>query len=104
MSRRESLSGHSLRARMLAYWPSLLVLFVMLAGLQQVFTEHWRIGSGLFGLAALAAAGLRLGLPPDRVGLLAIRGRTADVLCYAGFGVAVLLLAATITRGSLAVS
>lgn len=104
MSRGRGLSGHSVRARVLAYWPLLLVLLVMLAAMQQVFTEHWRIGSSLLGVAALIAAGLRLVLPPDRVGLLAIRGRTADALCYSGFGFAVLVLALTITRGSIEVS
>ena len=99
-----SMSGHSLRARAAAYWPVLLVLLVLLVGLQRVLTEHWREGSALLGVAALAAAGLRLALPADRVGLLAIRGRMADALCYSGFGFAVLVLALTITRGSLAVS
>ncbi|MDQ4117749.1 MAG: DUF3017 domain-containing protein [Actinomycetota bacterium] len=104
MARDRSGSGHPLRARIAAYWPLLLVLLVVLVGLQRVLSEHWREGSALLGIAALTAAGLRLVLPPDRVGLLAVRGRTADALCYSGFGFAVLVLALTITRGSLAVS
>jgi hypothetical protein len=40
-------------------------------------------------------------LPVDRVGLLAIRSRVIDVLCYSGFGVVIVVLAVTITRGSL---
>lgn len=104
MARNPSVSGHSLRARIAAYWPVVVVLVVLLVGLQRVATEHWREGSALLGIAALAAAALRLALPADRVGLLAIRGRMADALCYSGFGFAVLVLALTITRGSLAVS
>ncbi|MET0188012.1 MAG: DUF3017 domain-containing protein [Pseudonocardia sediminis] len=101
---RGSMSGHSLRARLSAHWPLLLVLALALIGMQRVLTEHWREGAALLGLATLVAAGLRVLLPPDRVGLLAIRGRTADALIYGGFGIAVLALALTITRGSLSVS
>ena len=55
----------------------------------------------LLGVALLVAAVLRLALPAERVGLLAIRGKAIDVLCYSGFGVAMVALAVTITRGSL---
>lgn len=104
MSSRRSVSGHSLRARLLAYWPLLLVLLMVVVAMQRVLTEHWRQGSATLGVAALIAAALRLALPPDRVGLLAIRGRMADALCYGGFGVVVLALALTIAQGSLDVS
>ena len=100
---RDSFSGHALRARLASYWPLLLVLLMAAVGLQRVLTEHWREGSATFGAATLVAAGLRLALPPDRVGLLAIRGRAADALCYGGFGVVVLALALTIKVSSLSV-
>ena len=99
-----SRSGHGLRARLRTHWPVLVVLAIAVLGLQRVVTEHWREGSAAFGAAMLVAAGLRVALPPDRVGLLAIRGRSADALVYGGLGLAVLLLALTITRGSLTVS
>lgn len=101
---RGSISGHGLRARLATHWPLLLVLVLAAIGMQRVLTEHWREGSAMLGVATLVAAGLRLALPPDRVGLLAIRGRTADALVYGGFGIVVLVLALTITRGSLAVT
>ncbi|MCE0767140.1 DUF3017 domain-containing protein [Pseudonocardia kujensis] len=81
----------------------LLVLLIALGGMAQVLTEHWRQGSALLGGSLLVAALLRGVLPPPRAGLLAIRGRVVDVVCYTGFGIAVLLLALTITRGSLTV-
>ncbi|MFR9804316.1 DUF3017 domain-containing protein [Pseudonocardia sp. RS010] len=81
----------------------LLVLLIALAGMVQVLTEHWRQGSALLGGSLLVAAVLRGVLPPPRAGLLAIRGRVVDVICYTSFGIAVLLLALTITRGSLTV-
>lgn len=99
-----SWSGHSLRARLSAHWPLLLVLALALISMQRVLTEHWKQGSATLGLAALVAAGLRLALPADRVGLLAIRGRTADALIYGGFGIVVLALALTIRVSSLSVT
>jgi hypothetical protein len=42
-------------------------------------------------------------LPPDRAGLLVIRGRYLDVLLYGGFGVLVLAVALTIVGGPLAI-
>ncbi|MHA6792811.1 DUF3017 domain-containing protein [Pseudonocardia bannensis] len=83
--------------------PLTLVLLIALLGLGRVLTEHWREGSVLLGGSLLVAAALRVVLPPDLVGLLAIRSRAVDVLCYGGFGLVVVALAVTITRGSLAV-
>ena len=60
-------------------------------------------GSVLLGGALLVAATLRAVLPPDRAGLVAIRSRIVDILAYSGLGLAVVLLAFTITRGSLTV-
>ncbi|WP_214367482.1 DUF3017 domain-containing protein [Pseudonocardia sp. H11422] len=92
-----------LRARLSVHGPLILVLLIALLGLGRVLTEHWREGSVLLGGALLVAAALRMALPPDRVGLLAIRSRVIDVLCYSGFGLIVVALAVTITRGSLTV-
>jgi hypothetical protein len=79
------------------------VLAVAAVGLLRIATAHWREGSVLLGGALLLAAVLRVVLPADRAGLLAIRSRALDVLGYTGLGLAVVLLAVTITRGSLTV-
>ena len=79
------------------------VLAVAALGLLRVATANWREGSVLLGGALLVAALLRVVLPPDRAGLLAIRSWAVDVLSYAGLGVAVVLLAMTITRSSLTI-
>jgi hypothetical protein len=92
------------RAWLTVHGALLLVLLIAVAGLARVLGEHWRQGSVLLGGALLVAAVLRATLPPSRAGLLAIRGRMIDVLCYGGFGVLIVALALTITRGSLAVS
>jgi Protein of unknown function (DUF3017) len=90
-----------LRSRIPSFLPGALVAAITLAGMALVVTQHWRKGAALLGAALLVAAVLRMVLPPDRVGLLAIRSRVIDVLCYSGFGVVMAVLAFTITRGSL---
>lgn len=89
------------RSRLPTFLPIALVAVIALVGMGLVLTQHWRRGAVLLGVALLVAAVLRLAVPAERVGLLAIRGKAVDVLCYSGFGVAMVLLAATITRGSL---
>ena len=81
----------------------LAVLAVAGVGLLRVATANWREGSVLLGGSLLLAALLRVVLAPESAGLLAIRGRSVDVLSYVGLGTAVVLLAVTITRGSLAI-
>nr|WP_211177389.1 DUF3017 domain-containing protein [Pseudonocardia acidicola] len=88
---------------MSVHGPLILVLLIAALGLYRVLIEHWREGSALLGGSLLVAAAMRMVLPQERVGLLAIRSRVIDVLCYGAFGLAVVALAATITRGSLTV-
>jgi len=90
-----------LRSRVPAALPASLVVAIALAGMGLVITQHWRKGAVLLGGALLVAALLRMVVPLDRVGLLAIRSRAVDVLCYSGFGVVMMVLALQITRGSL---
>jgi hypothetical protein len=90
-----------LRSGLARHLPMLIVLAIAGVGMARVLTQHWREGAVLLGVALLVAAALRIVLSTDRIGLLAIRGRAIDVLSYGGFGVAMVLLAATITRGSL---
>ena len=91
----------SIGSRLPAFVPAALVAVIALVGLGLVLTQHWRRGAVLLGVALLVAAALRFAVPAERAGLLAIRGKVVDVLCYSGFGVAMVLLAVTITRGSL---
>ncbi len=90
-----------LRSRIPAALPAALVAAIALVGMGLVLTQHWRKGAVLLGGALLVAAVLRMVIPLDRVGLLAIRSRAVDVLCYSGFGVVMMVLAFQITRGSL---
>ncbi|MFI9385074.1 DUF3017 domain-containing protein [Kutzneria sp. NPDC052558] len=79
--------------------PFVLVLAIAAAGILLIFLYHWRIGSGLIGGSLLFAAALRLLLPEKQLGLIALRRRFTDVLLYGGFGVLIVLVAATITGG-----
>jgi hypothetical protein len=90
-----------LRSGLARHLPMLIVLAIAGVGMARVLTQHWREGAVLLGVALLVAAALRIVLSTDRIGLLAIRGRAIDALSYGGFGVAMVILAVTITRGSL---
>jgi hypothetical protein len=83
--------------------PMIAVLVVAAVGLLRVATANWREGAVLLGGSLLLAAVLRGVLPQERAGLVAIRSRALDVVSYTGLGLAVVLLAVTITRGSLTV-
>jgi hypothetical protein len=75
-----------------------VVLLIAAAGFLRVLAEHWREGTGLIGGALFVGALARIVLPDDRAGLLAVRSQAIDVLCYGGFGVLMVVLAATIPR------
>lgn len=90
-----------MRARLPVWAPAALVGSIAVVGLGRVFMEHWREGGVLLGVALLVAAALRVALTPEQAGLLTVRSRFVDVLCYLGLGAAMVLLAATITRSGL---
>ena len=89
-----------LRERFPVHAPAAIVFGVVAVGMVRVLTQHWREGAALLGGALLLAALLRVLLPSDRVGLLAVRSRPVDVLCYSAFGGVLVLLALTIVRAS----
>ncbi len=93
-------SVKQLRARLARQAPMIVVLAITAVGMQRVLTQHWREGAVLLAAGLLVAAVLRMVLSPERAGLLVIRSRAVDVLCYVGFGAAMAVLAATITRDS----
>lgn len=86
---------------MRSHIPLLLVLAVTTVGLIRILTYNWREGTALLGLALLLAALLRALIPPDRIGLVAIRSRAVDILLYSGLGLMILAVALSITGGPL---
>ncbi|MEU1429185.1 DUF3017 domain-containing protein [Nocardia sp. NPDC056611] len=75
----------------------LLVGAVLVVAVVFLAWDRWRRGTFFFGGATLLAAALRLALPTDRVGLLAVRSKGFDVVWLTVLGVAIIVLAATIS-------
>jgi hypothetical protein len=75
--------------------PFLLVLALLAAAFVYlaVTDGHWRRGTGGVALSLLVAGVLRLVLPNARAGLLALRGRWLDTVCYLGLGGLILAVA-----------
>ncbi|GAA2780373.1 DUF3017 domain-containing protein [Saccharopolyspora taberi] len=86
-------------SRLSVHWPFAVIVLVALIGFLRIAMQHWRQGSVLIGGALLIAAALRVLLTTEQAGLLAIRSRAVDILLYSGFGVMIVLVAMTITRG-----
>jgi hypothetical protein len=84
-----------LRRRMRNQAPFLLVVALMLAavGYMIIGPGHWRRGAGIIAVAMLLGGLLRLVLPEEHVGVLAVRKRWIDTTCYLGLGVAILVVA-----------
>ncbi|MEP6598602.1 MAG: DUF3017 domain-containing protein [Actinomycetota bacterium] len=71
----------------------LLVLAIVLVGVGTVFVvpDHWLRGVLVVAAGLLAAGVLRLVVPRSRAGLLVIRGRLFDAVCYLMLGGMVVL-------------
>jgi hypothetical protein len=80
----------------LAHVAFALVMLVVAIGGLVALSYRWRRGAVLVGGALLLAAAFRAVLPTSRAGLLAIRSRPVDVLTYLMFGMAIVVVAATI--------
>jgi hypothetical protein len=86
--------GGGLRGVDLRNLPLIVVLAMAVTGIAyaSAVPPHWLRGVLLLAVALVLAGLLRLLLPARQAGLLAVRGRFTDVLCYAGSGVAIILL------------
>ncbi|MER7014119.1 DUF3017 domain-containing protein [Saccharopolyspora sp. NPDC000359] len=84
------------RSRLSTHVPFGLVLLIAAVGFVLVAMQHWRRGATLLAVALLVAAALRAVVPPERVGLLAIRSRAVDFLLYSGFSAMIFVVALTI--------
>lgn len=77
-------------------WPMMLVFLFLIAAFVLVAAGYWRRGALVLAIGVAVAAGLRLTLSDDRVGLLAVRSRTVDVLTTGSVSAAMLYIAWTI--------
>lgn len=88
----------TLRTRLQTQWPIVTVGLIFVAAFILVAAGYWRRGALLLGIAVGVAAVLRLALPDDRAGLLAVRTKAIDFLTTASVGAAVIYIAWTIDR------
>jgi DUF3017 family protein len=84
------------RTTLIDHLAFVLVFSVTVAAFVLIISYRWRRGATLLGGALLLAAGLRAILSDRRAGLLAIRGRSVDVLSYTALGLALVAVAVTI--------
>ena len=81
--------------------PLLAVLVVAVAGVDIALRQGsagGRVGGVVAGCALLAAAAIRLLLPNDLAGLLAVRKRSTDVCTLAAFGIGLLVAGLVLPR------
>jgi hypothetical protein len=88
----------TLQTRLRTQWPIVVVGLIFVAAFILVAAGYWRRGALLLGIAVGVAAVLRLALPDDRAGLLAVRTKSIDFLTTASVGAAVIYIAWTIDR------
>ena len=84
------------RSNLIDHLAFVLVFSVTVVAFVLIIGYRWRRGAILLGGALLLAGGLRAILSDQRAGLLAIRGRSVDVLSYTALGLALVAVAVTI--------
>lgn len=92
--------GAGLRGVDLRNLPIIVVLALAGTGIgySAAVPPHWLRGVLVLGLASVLGGVLRLLLPARQAGLLAVRSRPADVVCYVGIGVAIVLFGLALPR------
>ncbi len=68
-------------------WPISLVLLGIALSMIFVATDHFRRGSLVLAVSVVLAAFLRLFLPENQAGMLAVRSKSVDVAILAVLGV-----------------
>jgi hypothetical protein len=76
-------------------WPFLVVALLAAGGALStvIAPQHWLRGVMISAVGLAVGAIERLTLPADRVGMLAVRGRSVDVLCLATLAVLIVTVA-----------
>lgn len=75
------------------WWPLALVLVGVVVALILVAMDAFRRGAVVLGASVLLAAFLRLLLPEDQAGWLAVRSRRVDVIVLGVLGLAITVFA-----------
>ncbi len=74
-------------------WPISLVLLGIALSMVFVATDHFRRGSLVLAVSVVLATFLRLFLPENQAGMLAVRSRSVDVAVLAVLGVGLAIFA-----------
>jgi hypothetical protein len=77
----------------LAQVPYFLVLATMSAGIVVVAAAYFKRGPAIIAGALLLAAAFRFLLPPERIGMLAVRSRWVDIVTVTTLAVLLIVLA-----------
>jgi len=77
-------------------WPILLPGVILIVAFVLVVAGYWRRGALVLAIGVAVAAVLRLMLPEERAGLLAVRSRGIDVATTASVSATILYIAWTI--------
>lgn len=77
--------------------PIAVVLTIVVFALGLISLAYWRRGTFALGVAMLLAGALRAVLSERTIGVLAVRGKTFDLLFYLGVGAFMLALTIGIT-------
>ncbi len=96
MARTPLYTRRPILAGVLRQLPLTAVLLVVAVGLLTVAAGNWRRGLVVVGLALVGAGVLRMLLPVRRLGFLAVRSTTTDVVLTSAAGLALALVALAI--------
>ena len=81
------------RRRWWSQWPLAAVLLGVAASLGVVALDRFRVGSLMLAASLVLAFFLRLILPSDRAGMLAVRGKRVDLIVLGTLGGALVVFA-----------
>ncbi len=81
------------RRRWWSQWPLAVVLLGVAASLGVVALDQFRVGSLLLAASLVLAFVLRLVLPNDRAGMLAVRSKRVDLIVLGALGGALVIFA-----------
>lgn len=81
------------RRRWWSQWPIAIVLACVVASLITVALDRFRVGALMLAASLVLAFVLRLVLPADRVGMLAVRSKIVDLVVLGSLSLALVVFA-----------
>ena len=81
------------RRRWWSQWPIAVVLLGVIAALAVVALDRFRLGSLILAASLVLAFALRLILPADRAGMLAVRSKRVDLVVLSSLATTLVVFA-----------